>query len=121
MTKKIAGGKAFWSCAGFTLISAFVGATFSVLSLSMVGTGHQHEYALYATSRSIALLLTTAFVMIRRSWDGVIVTTIAMTIVQLLDAVVGGLTHNPGETYGPALFAIVHAMLMLWMFRSRRD
>jgi hypothetical protein len=121
MTKKIASGRAFWICAGFTLVSASVSATFSVLSLSMAGTGHQHEYSLYATSRSIALLLATIFVMGRRSREGVTAMAIAMTIVQLLDAIVGSLAHNPGKTYGPAVFAMINAMLMVWMFRSGRD
>jgi hypothetical protein len=121
MTQKIARGKAFWTCAGFTLVSALVGATFSVLSLRMVGTGHQHEYALYAASRSVALVLTILFVMVRRSWGGVVAMAILMTIVQLFDSVVGFQLHEPGEIYGPALFAVVNAVLLVWMLRYTRD
>jgi hypothetical protein len=118
MTQKIAGGKAFWTCAGFTLVSALVGATFSVLSLRVIGTGHQHEYALYAASRSVALVLTIIFVMLRRSWRGVVTMAVAMTIVQVFDSVVGYLLHEPSEIYGPALFAIINAALLVWMSRA---
>jgi hypothetical protein len=121
MTERLAGGKAFWTCAGFTLASALVGATFSSLSLRMVGTGHQHEYALYAASRSVALVLTIVFIMLRRSWGGIVALAVAMTIVQLFDSVVGYLLREPGELYGPALFAIINAVLLVWMSRAIRD
>ena len=120
MTTQPATGKAFWICAGFTLFSAFISATFSMLALGMQGSGHQHEYALYAASRSIALLLATAFALGRRSWDGVTYMAIAMTIVQLLDTVAGILLHNPGQTYGPLLFTLINATLLVWLLRSPR-
>lgn len=115
-----ASGKAFWSCAGFTLFSALISATFASLALGMVGTGHQHEYALYAASRSIALVLATLFAISRRSWGGVAATAVAMTVVQLLDTIVGFLIHNPGQAYGPLLFTVINAALLLWMGRAAR-
>jgi hypothetical protein len=115
MNTQLASGKAFWSCAGFTLFSALVSATFSMLALGMVGTGHQHEYALYAASRSVALLLAATFAVGRRSWGGVAAMATAMTIVQLLDTVTGILIHNPGQTYGPALFTLINLTLLIWM------
>jgi hypothetical protein len=118
MSNQAAGGKAFWSCAGFTVFSAFVSATFSMLALGMVGTGHQHEYALYAASRSIALLIAAAFALGLRSLQGVVVMTVAMALVQMLDTVVGILIHNPGQTYGPLLFTVIHVALLIWMNRS---
>ena len=86
----------------------------------MVGFGHQHEYALYAASRSIALVLATLFAMSRRSWGEVAAMAVAMTLVQLFDAVVGFLIHNPGQTCGPLLFAVINATLLVWMGRSAR-
>ncbi len=115
MNTQPASGIAFWSCAGFTLFSALVSATFSMLALGMVGTGHQHEYALYAASRSVALLLAATFAVGRRSWGVVAAMATAMTIVQLLDTVTGILIHNPGQTYGPALFTLINLGLLLWM------
>jgi hypothetical protein len=53
-------GRAFWTCAGFTLFSAIVSASFSLLSLRMAGG---HEYALYAASRSVALPLAIIYAM----------------------------------------------------------
>jgi hypothetical protein len=60
--------KAFWTCAGFTLFSAVVSAVFSLLALGMAG---EHEFALYAASRSVALALATVAAMVSRSQGGV--------------------------------------------------
>jgi hypothetical protein len=121
MNKQPASGKAFWVCAGFTLFSATVSAIFSILALGMVGSGHQHEYALYAASRSVALLLAAAIAMGRRSWEGVATMATAMTVVQLLDTVTGVLIHNPGQTYGPGLFTLINLTLLMWMSVARRS
>lgn len=108
-------GRAFWTCAGFTLFSAIVGAGFSLLSLRMVGG---HEYALYAASRSIALVLGIIYAMARRSHGGIATLAVAMTLVQLFDAVVGLLLHDPGRSYGPVAFAAINFGLFLWMNRT---
>jgi hypothetical protein len=118
MSNQAAVGKAFWWCAGFTVFSAFVSTTFSMLALGMVGTGHQHEYALYAASRSIALLIAAVFALGLRSLQGVVVMTVAMALAQMMDTAVGVAIHDPGQTYGPLLFTVIHVALLLWLNRS---
>jgi hypothetical protein len=50
--------RAFWICAIITVVSAVVSASFSVAAL--IGVARQDQYAMYAASRSIALLLNTS-------------------------------------------------------------
>jgi hypothetical protein len=109
-------GRAYWTCAGFTLFSAIVSAIFSLLSLRMAGG---HQYALYAASRSVALPLAVIYAMIRRSHGGMATLAIAMTLVQLFDGVVGFYLHDPGRAYGPMAFAAINFALLLWMNRSQ--
>jgi hypothetical protein len=108
-------GRAYWLCAGFTLFSAIVSAGFSLLSLRMVGG---HEYALYAASRSVALPLAAVFAMATRSRGGVAAMAVAMTLIQLFDAIIGFQLHDPGRAYGPLIFSALNFGLLLWMRRA---
>ncbi len=108
-------GRAYWTCAGFTLFSAIVSASFSLLSLRMAGG---HEYALYAASRSVALPLAVIYAMALRSRGGIAALAVAMTLVQLFDGIVGFLLHDPGRAYGPMVFAAINFGLLLWMNRT---
>ena|ERR1700733_12061612 len=108
-------GRAYWTCAGFTLFSAIVSAGFSLLSLRMVGG---HEYALYAASRSVALPLAVTYAMAMRSRGGMATLAVAMTLVQLFDGIVGLRLHDPDRTYGPMVFAAINFGLLLWMNRA---
>jgi hypothetical protein len=108
-------GRAYWTCAGFTLFSALVSAGFSLLSLRMSGG---HEYALYAASRSVALPLGILYAMVLRSRGGIAALAIVMTLVQLFDGVVGFRLHDAGRAYGPIAFAAINFALLLWANRS---
>jgi hypothetical protein len=108
-------GRAYWLCAGFTLFSALVSAGFSLFALRMVGG---HEYALYAASRSVALPFAAAFAMATRSRGGVAAIAIAMTLIQLLDAIIGFQLHDPGRAYGPLILSGINFGLLLWMKRA---
>jgi hypothetical protein len=108
-------GRAYWTCAGFTLFSAIVSAGFSLLSLRMAGG---HEYALYAASRSFALPLAVIYAMVLRRHSGMAGLAVAMTLVQLFDGIVGFLLHDPGRTYGPMGLAAINFGLLLWMNRT---
>lgn len=101
-------------CAGFTSFSAVVSAVFSLLSLHMASG---HEYALYAASRSVALPVAVVYAIASRSRSGLSSLAVAMSLVQLFDAVVGLQLHDPGRTYGPALFAAINLATLLWMNR----
>jgi hypothetical protein len=108
-------GRAYWTCAGFTLFSTIVSAGFSLLSLRMAGG---HEYALYAASRSVALPLAVIYAMAMRSRSGIATLALAMTLVQLFDGIVGLLLHDPDRAYGPIAFAAINFGLLLWMNRT---
>ena len=108
-------GRAYWICAGFTLFSAIVSASFSLLSLRLVGG---HEYALYAASRSVALPLATVYAMALRSRGGVAALAVTMTVVQLLDTIIGFRLNDPGRTYGPMVFSAINFGVLLWMNRT---
>jgi len=107
-------GRAYWTCAGFTLFSAIVSASFSLLSLRMTGG---HEYALYAASRSVALPLAVLYAMTLRARGAMATLAVAMTLVQLFDGIVGLRLHDPGRAYGPMAFAAINFGLLLWMNR----
>src|SRR5258706_14197535 len=111
-------GRAYWACAGFTLFSAVVSAGFSLLSLRLV-TGH--EYALYAASRSVALLLAVVYTMALRSRGGVAALAVAMIMVQIFDAIIGFLLNDPGRAYGLLVFFAINFGLLLWIHRAGNE
>jgi hypothetical protein len=107
--------RAYWVCAGFTLFSAVVSASFSLLSLRMVSG---HEYAMYAASRSVALPLAAVGAMALRSRGGVAALAATMTLVQLFDGIIGFRLNDPSRTYGPLVFAALNLGTLLWMNRA---
>ncbi len=64
------------------------------------------------------MLIAAVFALGLRSLVGVVVMTVAMALVQMLDTAVGIAIHNPGQTYGPLLFTVIHVALLIWMTRS---
>ncbi len=80
-----------------------------------------HEYALYAASRSVALPLAVVYAMATRSRGGMATVAIAMSIVQLLDGIVGLFLHDLGRTYGPMVFAAINLGLLLWLNRASQS
>lgn len=96
--------RAFWICAGITIVNAAVSAGFSLAALT--GGGFDDPLGLYAASRSIALLIVVLAVVVLRSRQGLTAVAFAMGLVQLFDTYVGFRLHDPGKTYGPLFFAI---------------
>ena len=105
----------FWTCALITLISAGISAGFSLAGL--VGPDRGDRYARYATSRSVALLLTALVAIGVRSNPATALLGIAMTIVQAIDGAIGALGHDPMRTYGPLAIALVNALAVAWLLR----
>jgi len=110
--------KSFWLCAVMTLLSASVSAGFSLVGL--FGPGSGDSFARYAASRSVALLLTVVIAICVRSRMAVAVLGIAMTVVQAFDGVIGALTHDPSKTYGPFAFAVLNALVVIWLREERK-
>jgi NAD(P)-dependent dehydrogenase (short-subunit alcohol dehydrogenase family) len=44
---------------------------------------------------------------------------IAMTVVQAFDGVIGALGHDPSKTYGPFAFAVLNAIVVIWLLREK--
>jgi hypothetical protein len=110
--------KSFWLCAVMTLLSASVSAGFSLVGL--FGPGSGDSFARYAASRSVALLLTIVIAICVRSGMAVAVLGIAMTVVQAFDGVIGALAHDPSKTYGPFAFAVLNALVVIWLREERK-
>jgi hypothetical protein len=108
-------GRAFWTCAAFTLLSAIVSMSFSLLALHMAVS---LEYAMYAASRSVALPSAVVYAMARRSNEGIAALALVMSLVQLFDGIIGFRLHDLGRAYGPIAFAMINFGLLLWMNRS---
>ncbi|MDB4953052.1 MAG: hypothetical protein JWO36_621 [Myxococcales bacterium] len=108
--------KPFWACALVTLLSAGVSAGFSVMGL--LGTEGSDNFAGYAASRSIALLLGVLIATGVRSRIGIVFLGIVMTMVQALDGVIGALAHDPSKTFGPLTLAVLNGLALLWLRRE---
>jgi hypothetical protein len=111
--------RAFWICAAVTAISAIVSASFSVAALR--GPGQPDVIAMYAAARSISLALVVLAVASFRSRDGVAVMAVTMGLVQLLDALIGFLLHDPFKTYGPLVISLMTFASLAWLLRTSPD
>jgi hypothetical protein len=106
----------FWGCALLTFLSAGVSAGFSLAGL--LGSGNGDDFARYAASRSVALLVTVLIAIGARSRTAIVFLGIAMTAVQAFDGVIGALAHDPSKTYGPFAFAVLNAFAVGWLLRG---
>jgi hypothetical protein len=111
-------GRAYWFCAGFTLLSALVSVIFSMLAVRITAG---NEYALYAASRSVALPLAVVYAMSRRSRGGVAALALAIALVQCFDGFIGFRLQDPSRTYGPIAFAVINLALLIWMTRTQHS
>jgi hypothetical protein len=108
--------RAFWICAIIAALSAVVSASFSVAAL--IGEGRQDQYAMYAGSRSIALVLAILAFIATRSRHGVMALALTMGLVQGFDALIGLIAHNAGKTYGPLALSIVGLASLVALYRE---
>ena len=87
----------------------------------LLGSGGSDNFARYASSRSLALLLTVLIAVCVRSRVAVGFLGIAMTVVQAFDGVIGALAHDPSKTYGPFAFAVLNALAVGWLLRTQES
>jgi hypothetical protein len=106
---------AFWICAIITTLNAAVSVGFSLPRLLGPENG---EVALYAASRSSALLLVVLGVVWLRSRAGLAALAFAMSLVQAFDTGIGILDHNPGKTFGPMAFAVATFVSVSFLLRE---
>jgi hypothetical protein len=108
--------RAFWICAIVTGVSAVVSASFSVAAL--IGVDRQDQYAMYAASRSIALVLATLVFIGARSRRGVLALALTMGLVQGFDALIGLLARDPVKTYGPLALSLAGLASLIALYRE---
>jgi hypothetical protein len=108
----------FLTCAFITSVSALTSAGFSVAAL--FSQGNEHLNAMYASVRSLTLVVILLLVLIRRSGVALAVMAITMTLVQGGDAIVGLINHDLLKTLGPLFLAVVTVAASLPHLRSIR-
>ena len=117
-TRAAARGAAFWICYAVTVISAGVSLAFSVVAV--VFGGLEATDALYATSRSIALVVLALVAPLFRSDDALLALAAAMTIVQGIDTFVGAVQGDVAKTVVPAALCLVTIVAATFLARSDR-
>jgi hypothetical protein len=117
-TRTAARGAAFWICYAVTVISAGVSVTFAVLAV--IDGGLEATNALYAASRSIALVVLVLVAPLFRSDDALLALAAAMTVVQGIDTFVGAVQGDVAKTVGPAVLCLVTIVAATFLARSDR-
>ncbi|MET4158340.1 hypothetical protein [Agromyces sp. PvR057] len=117
-TRGSARGAAFWICYAITLISAAASVTFAIIAV--VDAGADATNALYAASRSTALVVLALVAPLFRSDAALLAIAVAMTIVQGIDAFIGALQGDVALTIGPAVFCIATIVAATFLARSDR-
>jgi hypothetical protein len=105
----------FWICAAITFLNASVSTGFSLARLLGPEGG---EVALYAASRSVALLLVVFALLWIRSRAGMATLAFVMGLVQLFDTGIGLLAHQLGKTLGPLVFAVATFVSVGFLLRE---
>lgn len=109
----------FWPTAAMTALSALVSAGYSIAAVAQYGSAN--IYALYALSRSVALVPAVGYAIAKRSNAALAATALAMSFIQLIDAWIGSLQHDPAKTFGPLAFAILNFSLLALLMRSNEQ
>ncbi|HII1480427.1 TPA: hypothetical protein ACYY8Q_001914 [Staphylococcus aureus] len=93
----------------FTIISASVSLGYSIQACS----SSRNINAYYALSRSLPLFLLAIFSLVIHSAIFLITISIAMILVQFLDAIVGYKSKDVFKTYGPLATSVVNLILLI--------
>ncbi len=101
----------FWALAIVTSLSAVISTGFSVAAL--VGKGDRLINAMYAASRSVALAAVSFVPLLTGSGTWLVAIALAMTIVQIIDALIGFKQRDTMKTVGPAFLAVINGVLLI--------
>ncbi|GAA1829633.1 hypothetical protein [Agromyces salentinus] len=111
-------GAAFWVCYAVTVISAVVSIAFSIGAVS--DGGLEQVDALYAASRSTALVVLALVAPMFRSDAALLAIAVAMTIVQGIDAFIGAIEGDLLKTVAPAVLCLATIIAATFLARSDR-
>jgi|HubBroStandDraft_4_1064222.scaffolds.fasta_scaffold717798_1 hypothetical protein len=107
----------FIVCASTTAISAIVSLGFSIAA-ALNSVNETKTMALYASARSVALVLVSAAPFLTGSTQWLLAVACGMTIVQACDAVIGVTIKNRMKTLGPAGIALLNLLAAIWLLNS---
>jgi hypothetical protein len=107
----------YWICGVVSLASALISFGFSIVA-SRVPEAADHANALYALSRSVALVVLCVVPLVHQSAAWLTAAAMGMIVVQAGDALVGRVQRDIVKTFGPASLAVV-TLLVLIQFRQR--
>jgi hypothetical protein len=112
-----------------TAINVLVASGFSItgvvrpelkLPADHVSTEASFIFALYAAARTLALCLAVLVAIYKRAAPALLVLGTLAGVVQLLDAGIGFIQHDPAKIFGPLVFAVLQFLVMLNLSRSIR-
>ena len=110
---------AFWACCAVTVISASVSFGYALAGLR-TSSGESRTGYLYAFARSTALLVVAVVALFAGSGPFLVAIASSMTLVQAIDATVGGILHDRVKTIGPAATAVANAACLIWLLAEDR-
>jgi hypothetical protein len=119
-TSAPARGAAFWVCYAVTVISAVVSVTFAIIAVTEGGVDGDNANALYAASRSTALVVLVLVSPLFRSDAALLALAVAMTIVQGIDAFVGSIQGDLARTIWSVVLCLVTIIAATFLARSDR-
>lgn len=118
-TPPAARGAAFWICYAVTVLSAGISVWFAIAAVIDAG-GLDDVNALYAASRSVALVVLALVAPLFRSDEALLAIAVAMTIVQGIDTFIGAVQGELLTTFGPAVLCILTIVVATFLARSDR-
>lgn len=107
----------FLICALVTLASALTSLGFYIAAY-LQSDKTSRINAMYAISRSIAIIAICFVPFINNSSSWLVATATTMIIVQILDALIGIKINNTLKTFGPAITAAVNLLALIWFVRK---
>jgi len=113
-------GAAYWICYAVTVISAVVSITFAIIAVIDTGVDGADADALYAASRSTALVVLALVAPLFRADAALLAIAVAMTIVQGIDAFIGAVSGDLSRTLWAAVLCIVTIVAASFLARSDR-
>ncbi len=102
----------YWFCVTATVVSALTSAGFSFAALYGSAPSDRTS-AMYATSRSVALVVISAVPIFHSSRTWAEAAALAMVIVQAGDAAIGALQRDFMKTTGPAALAGINLAALI--------
>ncbi|MCU1479425.1 MAG: hypothetical protein JWQ19_211 [Subtercola sp.] len=108
---------AIWICSVLTIVSALVSLGYAAAGLRSASPSGRLPSS-YALSRSMALVVVALAGPFTGNTGFIEAAAVCMICVQLLDAVIGGRSHDLLKTIGPAITAAVNATALVWVFAN---